>query len=187
MTVTEPKCRVRLTEDAIADLYVLQKKDPQIVKNAFAKMLLLERSPDAGEPLLGSLVGFRKLIVGNRDWRIVWRKTEDESHQPILEIAEVWAIGARSDAEVYKEMNRRVEKLKESNHPQAKPLLEVLQAMGRLYKEVEAQPEPEKKPALPDWLRQAVVANLSLREEEIDQLDQEQAQKLLAEHWSNPR
>ncbi|MCW2132330.1 type II toxin-antitoxin system RelE family toxin [Arthrobacter sp. VKM Ac-2550] len=64
---------VRLTDDAIADLRRLQKKDPQIVRWAFKKMLLLERPAHAGEPLLGSLIGFRKLAVGDRDWRIVWR------------------------------------------------------------------------------------------------------------------
>lgn len=64
-------CIVRLTEDAVSDLHRLHKKDPQIVRSVFKKMLLLEKSPEAGEPLLGALVGFRKLVVGDRDWRIV--------------------------------------------------------------------------------------------------------------------
>jgi mRNA interferase RelE/StbE len=37
----------------MADLYRLQKKDPRILRDVFAQMLLLERSPNAGEPLLG--------------------------------------------------------------------------------------------------------------------------------------
>ena len=72
-------CVVRLSEDAIADLHRLGKKDPHIVRTVFKKMLLLERSTNAGEPLLGALLGFRKLIVGDRDWRIVWRVTADTS------------------------------------------------------------------------------------------------------------
>ena len=71
MDSSSPRCRVRLTEDAVSDLYRLQKKDPRIVRDVFKKMLLLERAADAGEPLLGALVGFRKLVVGDRDYRIV--------------------------------------------------------------------------------------------------------------------
>lgn len=60
-------------------------------------MLLLERSTEAGEPLLGTLLGCRKLVVGDRDYRIVWRETVDDAHQPVLDIAEVWAAGVRAD------------------------------------------------------------------------------------------
>ena len=60
-------CVVRLTEDAVADLHRLGKKDPQIVRTVLKKMLLLERSTNAGEPLLGASIGFRKLVVGDRD------------------------------------------------------------------------------------------------------------------------
>ena len=58
-------------------------------------MLLLERDPLAGEPLLGTLVGYRKLVVGNRDWRIVWRASTDQRGTLTIEIAEVWAVVAR--------------------------------------------------------------------------------------------
>lgn len=67
-------------------------------------MLLLEADPLAGEPLLGSLIGYRKLVVGNRDWRIVWRAVTDQRGIVSVEIAEVWAVGARADSEVYSEM-----------------------------------------------------------------------------------
>ncbi len=50
--MTDRPCRVRLTEDAVADLQRLEKKSPQIVRDVFAKMLLLEPSNQAGEPLL---------------------------------------------------------------------------------------------------------------------------------------
>ena len=47
-TPDAPRAVVRLTEDAIADLHRLHRKDPQIVRWAFKKMLLLERSVEAG-------------------------------------------------------------------------------------------------------------------------------------------
>lgn len=182
----EPRARVRLTEDAVADLRRLQKKDPQIVREVFKKMLILERSPSAGEPLVGALVGFRKLVVGDRDYRIVWRETTDETHRPVLEIAEVWAVGARADSEVYAELTRRVEHLAASDHPHARALVEIIEDMGRFYGEVEAHPGPSPAPTLPSWLAEGLRNQLHLSPEEIADLSQEQAQQLLIQHWSTP-
>ncbi len=69
----QPRAYVRLTEPAVEDLARLVRLDPQVARQALKKMILLERDPEAGEPLLGALIGFRKLIVGDRHWRIVWR------------------------------------------------------------------------------------------------------------------
>jgi mRNA interferase RelE/StbE len=82
---------VRLTEPAIDDLHALARKDPQIVRWCLKKMLLLERDPMAGEPLLGGLIGFRRLVVSDRHWRIVWRVVEDDASGTLVDIAEVWA------------------------------------------------------------------------------------------------
>lgn len=171
----------------MADLYRLQKKDPQILRAVFAKMLLLERSPGAGEPLLGALVGFRKIVVGDRDWRIVWRVTSDDTHEPVLEIAEVWAAGARADSEIYDELKGRLAKLKASDQPQAKPLFDVIMQMGRLYEGIKAHPEPAPPVALPEWLARGLTEDLHLTHEEIGHLTEEQAQKLMMEHWQNPK
>lgn len=187
MTLPEPTCRVRLTEDAVADLYRLQKKDPQIVRAVFAKMLLLERSPGAGEPLLGALVGFRKLVVGNRDYRIVWREASDDSRDPVLDIAEVWAAGVRADSEVYGEMEARLDKLKSSGTPQALALVEVIDKMGALFRNIEAHPEPQPVIALPAWLVQGLIENLHMTEDEVAQLTEDEAQALLMAHWSKPK
>ncbi|WP_431862612.1 type II toxin-antitoxin system RelE/ParE family toxin [Micrococcus terreus] len=186
MDSSSPRCRVRLTEDAVSDLYRLQKKDPRIVRDVFKKMLLLERAADAGEPLLGALVGFRKLVVGDRDYRIVWRQLTDDSAVPILEVAEVWAAGARAHGEVYAEMTQRVDRLKRTGHPESRALADIVQQMGRLYEGIKAQPEPSKDSRLPPWLVQAVKENLRLDASEIDLLTQERAQQLLADHWSRP-
>lgn len=176
--------RVRLTEDAIADLHRLHKKDPQIVRDIFATMILLERSPSAGEPLLGELVPFRKLVVGNRHWRIIWRKTIDEKHRPVLEIAEVWAAGARSDDEIYIEMKSRLAKLKEQGSPQARPLVDVLESLSKHYSKVRALPEPARPENLPDWLIQGLKAELHLTDDEIADLSQDQAHQMMMDHWS---
>jgi mRNA interferase RelE/StbE len=55
------------------------------------KMPLLERDPVAGEPLLGDLVGGRKLVVGDRARRVVWRVREPVPGHTVVEVAEVWA------------------------------------------------------------------------------------------------
>lgn len=176
---------VRLTEDAVLDLHRLHKKDPQIVRSVFKKMLLLEKSPESGEPLLGALVGFRKLVVGDRDWRIVWRVTEDASGHPILDISEVWAIGARSDGEVYEELTSRVARM--GDGPKIQPLKDVIVQMGRLYESVEATPEPVRGSTLPPWMETALADQLHLSAQEISGLTEQQAQQKLMDHWSgNP-
>ncbi len=78
----------------VDDLARLVHLDPQIARQALKKMILLERDPEAGEPLLGALVGVGKLTVGDRHRRIVWRVTTDDTGRDLVEIAEVWAAGA---------------------------------------------------------------------------------------------
>jgi mRNA interferase RelE/StbE len=186
VSLPEPRAWVRLTDDAVEDLRRLQKKDPQIVREVFKKMLLLERSPSAGETLLGALVGFRKLVVGDRDYRIVWQETTDQAHRPVLEIAEVWAVGARADSEVYAELTRRVEQLKTSGHPQVRALVDVIEQMGRLYGEVDAHPKPSPPPELPSWLAEGLRTQLHLSRDAIEALSEQEAKQLLMEHWSQP-
>ena len=176
-------CVVRLTEDAIADLHRLGKKDPQIVRAVFKKMLLLERSSSAGEPLLGALIGFRKLVVGDRDWRIVWRVTADTDGTPILDISEVWAVGVRSDSEIYEELKARVTRI--GDDPTLQPLKDVIMQMGRLYQSVEAAAEPSRESSLPDWLQTALQHQLNLAPEDISNITEQQGQQLLMEHWSS--
>lgn len=55
----------------------------------------------AGEPLGRNLVGWRKLTVGNRNWRIVFRVDEEGG------VATVCVIGDREDAACYEEAQRR--------------------------------------------------------------------------------
>ena len=126
---------VRFIDAAIDDLRALNKKDPQILGQIFKKLVLLEISSDAGQPLAGPLSGYRKLTVGNRTWRIIWRLFKESNGQMVIEIAEVWAIGARSDDEIYKEMKRRLSKSKPS--PATKSLEQVIEILDRSRKKKE--------------------------------------------------
>lgn len=152
----EQRAYVRLTGPAVNDLHALVKKDPQIVRWALKKMLLLERDPHAGEPLLGQLVGWRKLTVGDRDWRVIWRVSSDEAGTITVTISEVWAVGARSDAEVYAEMTERVASL--GSTPATQALSSVIDMLGRHAQrpDIQATAEPTHDP-IPDWLQERLV------------------------------
>jgi len=160
---------VRLTDPAFADLQRLIGKDPQIVRWAVKKMLLIERNPNAGVPLLGSLVGWRKLTVGDRNWRIVWRVTKDASGSTTITIGEIWAVGARSDDEVYAEMRARVESLGSS--PTTQSLASVVELLGRHIDRHAIRPavEPINDP-VPAWLRERLSRTAKLPESEVDHM-----------------
>lgn len=88
---------VRLTEDAREDLHDLDGSARVIVLKGLKK---LQRKPEKrgsplGSRLSGNLMTFRKLVVGDRGYRIVYRVDPDGS------VVVVWVIGQRSDDEVY--------------------------------------------------------------------------------------
>lgn len=147
---------------------------------ALKKMLLLETDPQAGEPLLGSLIGYRKLVVGNRDWRIIWRVTSDERGTMTIEVAEVWAVGARSDGEVYAEMTQRVASLGDS--PVRRSLAAILEELGSRAKGLEAKPvvEPPSRPE--PWLVDRLVHTAGLDRDQVLAMTSEQAVDAWTEH-----
>jgi mRNA interferase RelE/StbE len=163
---------VRLTTFAFEDLKELLKVDPQIVRKALTKMILLERDPTAGEPLLGNLVGWRKLTVGNRDWRVVWRIGTDDSGATVIDIAEVWAVGARSDSEIYDEMKARLAAAGPSESTIA--LSAAVELLGRSVKDVRPTPEPVLAP-IPEWLSARLKHQAGMSDSEIGALTPEQA------------
>lgn len=126
---------VWLTVPAVEDL---RRLDGAPLVWALKKMLLLETDPLAGEPLLGSLVGYRKLVVGSRDWRIIWRAIRDGRGTLTVEITEVWAVGARSDDEVYAEMGSRVASLGAT--PVRRSLEAIVGELGKAGRGVEVTP-----------------------------------------------
>lgn len=90
--------RVQLTDDAKEDLRDLDGAARVLVAKALKK---LESEPEKrGEPLGsksgGNLTTFRKLVVGNRDYRVVYRVEQDGS------VCVIWVIGKRADEEVYR-------------------------------------------------------------------------------------
>ena len=168
---------VRLTDPAFDDLRTLLKRDPQIVRWALKKMLLLERDPEAGEALHGDLNGFRKLVLGDRDWRVVWRVTRDDAGMVIIDVAEVWAVGARSDAAVYTEMRTRVAQLA-PDQPATPALADVVERLGRIAAGLNPTPEPNVQVAvatLPDWLVDRLRHQVRMPAEQIAGLTLEQA------------
>lgn len=110
--------RVELIDEAVADLvrYAESGTLPLFLK----KLLRLEEvGRDAGLPLGRSLTGWRKILVGDRQWRIVFTLDPNET------VATVWVIGDRDDAECYREAEARISALR-GRDPTASTLANVL-------------------------------------------------------------
>ena len=127
----------------------LQKKNRPALEWAMKKFLVIESNPEAGESLGGALSGFRKLTISSRDWRVVWPSNSDDSGATIIDIGEIWAVGARKDSEVYEGMRGRLDSLPWSE--QTKTLTEVVDLLTakRKRKKAVANPldEPDQTPA----------------------------------------
>lgn len=175
---------VRLTDPAISDLQALFKLDPSILRKVFTKMLLLELDPNAGEPLIGKLVQWRKLTVGDRTWRIIWIPTEDTIGELVIEIAQVWAVGARSDSEIYQEMKARLDAAPSS--PKTIALTDVLAMFGEKFGEIPATLEPVDEPA-PAWLLSHLHHRVGLSPEQTRGLSREQALELWEDFITRPK
>lgn len=179
-----PGCVVRLTDDAVEDLKGLFKADPQIVRWALKKMIQLERDPEAGEALLGGLIGYRKITVGDRDWRVVWRIEQDESGDYLIEVAEVWAVGYRKDSEVYAEIGQRIADAGDS--PSTRALSDVLELFAKQARGLSAAQEPEAPEPTPKWLTEALLYVVRLPAFRVEQMSLEEAEKAWADHISGP-
>lgn len=177
-----PGCLVRLTDDAVEDLQELFRSDPQIVRWALKKMIQIERDPSAGDPLLGGLVGYRKITVGDRDWRVVWRIVRDEAGVYLIEVAEVWAVGYRKDSEVYAEIRRRVANADSS--PKTKALSDVLELFAKQSRDLAATPEPDKPEPVPKWLTDALLYVVKIPASQVEKMNLGEAENAWAEHIS---
>jgi len=89
---------VKLIDEAKEDIRDLDGTARKLIIKALVK---LETDPEKrGEPLgnntaIGNLTGLRKLVVGDRTYRIVFDVNDDGT------IVVVWVIGNRVDAEAY--------------------------------------------------------------------------------------
>lgn len=88
---------VRMTSAAKEDVRDLDGSARKLVLKAMKK---LEDNPEQrGQPLgskaTGNLTTFRKMVVGDRDYRIVYRIEANG------EVVVVWVVGGRADQECY--------------------------------------------------------------------------------------
>ncbi|HET6563730.1 MAG TPA: hypothetical protein VFG72_17810 [Marmoricola sp.] len=173
---------MRLTDDAVEDLQTLFKADPQIVRWASKKMIQIERNPNAGDAPLGGLIGYRKITVGDRDWRVVWRVLRDEAGDFRVEVAEVWAVGYRKDSEVYAEIKQRVADAGSS--PKTKALTEVLELFAKQAGDLTAKPEPEKPEPVPKWLTDALLYVVHLPASQVEKMSLGEAESAWTDHIS---
>lgn len=100
--------RVELIDDAIADL--AKHAESGKLRAFFKKLLEIEeKGSKAGEALGRDLAGWRKIVVGDRSWRIVFRVDKSET------VATVCVIGDREDGACYEEAKKRADRLKDDD------------------------------------------------------------------------
>jgi mRNA interferase RelE/StbE len=118
--------RVELITEAIEDLvrYAATGNLPLFLK----KLILLEEvGKNAGLPLGRGLTGWRKIVVGDRNRRIVFATDPDET------TATVWVIGDRGDSACYEEAQCRVQRLGKSR-PEAASLAATMFQLSEMRK-----------------------------------------------------
>jgi mRNA-degrading endonuclease RelE of RelBE toxin-antitoxin system len=96
--------RVEFIDEAVEDLagYV----ETAVFPHLLAKLVRLEEGgKDVGLPLGKALTHWRKIVVGDRAWRIIFTTNPEET------IATVWVIGDRDDVACYELASRRVSKV----------------------------------------------------------------------------
>jgi mRNA interferase RelE/StbE len=168
---------ITFTDPAIDDL---RRIGPDAVPRVLRKVLILLDSPYAGYPLGGELTGFRKLVVGRNTWRIVYRLVDEKQ----IEICEVWAVGARADAEVYAEATARVH-ASSGQRPEVRKLADVIDSLGKLSGGITVPAAPTRDP-VPDWLAARLVHTVGMAPKDVAALSLEQAVDRWGEYLSKP-
>jgi mRNA interferase RelE/StbE len=171
---------VRFIDAAIEDLEGLTKKNLHLLRSLMKKFLYMERNPMVGEPLLGDLIGWRKIKVGDRHWRIIWRVITDSDGNQIIEVAEIWAIGARSDNEIYKEVRTRLKTLPKNQS--TKSLEEVVVILSKV--DSLGSDKKSTQEELPQWLVEKLSKILKLPIEKIQKMEPQKAISLWEAHIS---
>ena len=169
---------LRLTLAAEEDIRRLARGHQTVLRKVSAKIELLLENPRAGEPLRGGLVGFRKIAVADRSYRIVWRVLESDGGETVVEVVEIWAVGARADSEVYEEMEQRVALL--GNAPPVGPLTQVIELL-----KIELPPRPSEP--VPDWLAERLTATAGLTSGAVARMSLQEAVDVWAAWVSQPR
>ena len=93
--------RVEFIPDAVDDLRRYARSGN--IRQFLQKLVRLEAvGKQAGLPLGRGLSGYYKIVVGDRDWRIVFTVNAGET------VATVVVIGDRADADCYEQAQRRL-------------------------------------------------------------------------------
>ncbi|HEU5333896.1 MAG TPA: type II toxin-antitoxin system RelE/ParE family toxin [Actinocrinis sp.] len=168
---------ITFTDAALGDV---RKIGPDAAPKVLKEILLLLGSPTAGYPLGGDLTGFRKLVVGRNTWRIVYRVADEKT----VEICEIWAIGARADAEVHAEAAARV-KNAASGRPELRELADVIETLGHLSGH-RATPLAQPREPVPDWLAQRLIRTVGMAPQDVAALSLREAVDRWGEYMSRP-
>ena len=99
----------------------------------------------------------------------------------IVEVAEVWAIGARSDDEVYEEMSARVAALPE--RPRTDTLREIPARFELLIQKSE-EPTPAKE--VPEWLVSDLTTGAGPSRDTVAEMTWDETLAALVEWRSRP-
>ncbi|HZS94181.1 MAG TPA: type II toxin-antitoxin system RelE/ParE family toxin [Chloroflexota bacterium] len=118
--------RVQLIAEAVEDL-IRYSRSGKIVPFLKKLLQLEEKGEDAGLPLGKGLTGWRKIVVGDRDWRIIFTMDERKT------VATVWVIGDRSDSACYEEAQRRIANLPGTD-PSVDSLASVMLALSEMQR-----------------------------------------------------
>jgi mRNA interferase RelE/StbE len=120
--------RVQLIDDALGDLMKLAEGGK--LKAFLKKLIEIEqKGSQVGVALGKGLTGWRKLTVGDRDYRIVFRVNPDET------VATICVIGDREDEACYVEAQKRAEDIENAD---AKSLAEAMMEVHGSRKERKA-------------------------------------------------
>jgi mRNA interferase RelE/StbE len=119
------------------------------------------------------------LIAGRNTWRIVYRIDDDKT----VEICEIWAVGARADAEVYADAAARAIDAA-SQRPELRRLAEVIERLGRLTGNVVVPAVPVRDP---DWLASRLIDTVGMAPQDVAALSLEEAVDRWGEFRSRPK
>jgi len=171
-----PRTGIVFTDDALDDLRRLGR---DVARRALLKLGLLLADPFAGYPLRDELTGYRKLVVGDNTWRIVYRVDDSKA----IIICEIWAIGPRADGEVYREVAARIARFRDSS-PHLVPLADIVERLGHHARGLTALLEslgrraaliPELPEVVPTWLAERLERTVGMRLEEVAALGLQEA------------
>jgi len=96
---------ILLLDEAKEDIRDLDGSARKIVAKGIEKLRTQpeQRGAPLGSRQGGNLTGLRKLVVGNRDYRIVYDVREDDT------IVVIWVVGHRADDEAYRLAAARID------------------------------------------------------------------------------